>query len=95
MVSTVVAAIVHEYGEELCGVIVTDDIVRNYGGFVGLVLVLVLDLVMVMAMAMAMAMVVAMAIAVALALALALILRDSPHSQATIKHRKSQPQSKL
>ena len=91
MVSTVVAAIVHEYGEELCGVIVTDDIVRNYGGFVGLAL----DLVLVMAMAMAMAMVVAMAIAVALALALALILRDSPHSQATIKHRKSQPQSKL
>ena len=69
-----VAAIVHEYGEELCGVIVTDDIVRNYGGFVGLAL----DLVLVMAMAMAMAMVVAMAIAVALALALALILRDSP-----------------
>ena len=40
-----VAAIVHEYGEELCGVIVTDDIVRNYGGFVGLAL----DLVLVMA----------------------------------------------
>lgn len=48
-----VAAIVHEYGEELCGVIVTDDIVRNYGGFVGLAL----DLVLVMAMALALALV--------------------------------------
>ena len=53
-----VAAIVHEYGEELCGVIVTDDIVRNYGGFVGLAL----DLVLVMAMALALAIALALAL---------------------------------